>query len=290
MLIGLVLSGLIINLSGQDIVITSDDFSVDSTGKIFARSGTIGGFDMTADSFGSDIYSEYDFNDEDLVKIQNYIMGNGTLTEDELKLYDVYKDSKVDIRDYVMIGNYIQTGISKSTPGKVIFSNGDVFNTITIKDGLGKDLINLNALDSYIKNLEVDTLSVGGMDIKSNRILWEGNHFMNANQTITLDETIQEQAHGVVLVWSAYDRENATVLDSNFTFVYVPKMWIELTNGGGYGITTHISGTNFSGMACKYVYVADDHITGHDSNTASGTTNGITYDNRNAVLRYVIGV
>ena len=163
MLIGLVLSGLIINLSGQDIIITSDDFSVDSTGKIFARSGTIGGFDMTANSFSSDIYSEYDFTEEDLTKIKNYIMGEYSLTEQELEVYDVYKDGIIDARDYMMIKNYMATGINKSAPGKVELTNGDVFNTFTIKDGFGKDLINLNAQESYIQNLKVNQLVAGNL-------------------------------------------------------------------------------------------------------------------------------
>ena len=156
---------MIINLSGQDIIITSDDFSVDSTGKIFARSGTIGGFDMTANSFSSDIYSEYDFTEEDLTKIKNYIMGKVSLTEQELETYDVYKDGIIDARDYMMIKSYTATGISKSSPGKVELTNGDVFNTFTIKDGNGNDLVNINALESYIKSLQVDSLNVGGKDI-----------------------------------------------------------------------------------------------------------------------------
>ena len=290
MLIGLVLGGLIINLSGQDIIITSDDFSVDSTGKMFARSGTIGGFDITANELNSDLYSSYAYSQTDLDKIRDYIMGTITLTEEELELYDVDKNGVVNIIDYMMIGNYISTGTSQDNPGKVSWSNGNVFNTYTIKDGTGEQVVNLNAFRSRIKNIDVDQLSIGGKNIANNRILWQGELYMNSGQTAELEENISDQIHGVVLVWSAYDRTNSVALDSNFTFVYVPKAWIELTDGGGYGVTSHISGTNFSSMACKYVYVADDHITGNDSNAASGTTNGITYDNRNAVLRYVIGV
>ena len=290
MLIKYLLNGKTIDLTGDNIVIKSDNFSVDETGKVTATAGEIGGFTTTADEFSSNINAENDFSEEDLTKIRGYLGGTTTLTDEEKTKYDVYKDGQIDARDYMMISNYIDTGISKSNPGKVTFSNGDVFNTFTIKNGQGKDLINLNALDSYIKNLEVDSLSIGGMNIKNNRILWQGEWYMNGSQTAELDELVSEQMHGIVLVWSAYDRDNATALDSNFTFVYVPKAWIQLTDGGGYGVTSHISGTNFSSMACKYVYIADDHITGNDSNIASGTTNGITYDNRNAVLRYVIGI
>lgn len=161
MLIKYLLNGKTLDLTSDIIKIQSENFSVDETGKVTATAGEIGGFTTTADSFSSDIYSEYDFTEEDLTKIQNYIMGTGTLTDNELNLYDVYKEGNVDIRDYVMISNYIYTGITKSTPGKVTWSNGDVFNTFTIKDGTGTDVINLNALESYIKELRANSITTG---------------------------------------------------------------------------------------------------------------------------------
>ena len=289
-LIKYLLNGKTIDLTGDNIVIKSDNFSVDETGKVTATSGEIGGFTTTANEFSSELYSSYAYSRTDLDKIRDYILEEITLTEEEIELYDVDKNGIIDAVDYMMINNYIATGTSAETPGEVKWTNGDVFNTFTIKNGTGERIVGLNAFRSYIKYLDANIISLNGKSISENRILWEGSHYMNGTQSANLSELVSEQKTGIVLVWSAYDTTNSVALDSNFTFVYVPKAWIELTDGGGYGVTSHISGTNFSNMACKYVYVADDHITGNDSNIASGTTNGITYDNRNAVLRYVLGV
>ena len=46
----------------------------------------------------------------------------------------------------------------------------------------------------------------------------------------------------------------------------------------------------FGAIATKYLYVNDAYITGHADNNATGTANGITYNNAGFVLRYVIGV
>ena len=40
----------------------------------------------------------------------------------------------------------------------------------------------------------------------------------------------------------------------------------------------------------KYLYVSDTSVKGHDINNGSGTNNGVKYDNRKHVLRYIIGV
>ena len=40
----------------------------------------------------------------------------------------------------------------------------------------------------------------------------------------------------------------------------------------------------------KYLYVSNGTVSGHVNNDSSGTMNGIAWDNRNYVLRYVIGV
>lgn len=286
-LIKFLLNGKKIDLTGDAITIQSENFSVDETGKLKATAGEIGGFNMTADELSSDIYSEYDFTEEDLTKIQNYIMETGSLTNEEIALYDVYKDGNVDIRDYVMIGNYIQTGISKSTPGKVNFSNGDVFNTFTIKDGLGENLVNLNAFESYIKKLETENLYVNGIDMSpENNVLWSGAIFMNESQEAQLGDLISNQKNGIVLAWSGYENESA--MDARWNYTFIPKSHVKLAEGQGVGCV--LSSVGFNQIANKYVYVYDDKITGYSANGSSGTTNGITWKNNAYVLRYVIGV
>lgn len=116
-------------------------------------------------------------------------------------------------------------------------------------------------------------------------VLWSGAMFMNANQTATLSENVSAQNNGIVLVWSAY---SSGAKDWNWNFTFVPKQWV--SSNGGAGVTSHMSGSNFSDMASKYVYVSNNKVTGNAANENTGTANGITYANNKFVLRYVIGV
>lgn len=153
MLIKYLLNGKTIDLTSDIIKIQSKNFSVDETGKVTATEGEIGGFDMTVDELSSDLYSSYIYSQADLDKIRDYIMGTATLAAAEIELYDVDRNGTVDAVDYMMIGNYIATGTSKDNPGKVKWTNGDVFNTFTIRDGTGNQIVNLNAFRNYINTL-----------------------------------------------------------------------------------------------------------------------------------------
>lgn len=190
--------------------------------------------------------------------------------------------------------------------GKIIYSK----NT----DGDNRSLIQLNANNQYVYGYggyvnnegssyydgnELYIRSKGGIYMTSpdagltaraygqNKVLWSGSWYMSSGHTITLNEAISAQPHGVVFVWSAYN--NGTVENSNFSYHFVPKHHAKNFNGNG--ITMHMFNSNWSKAACKYLYVHDTTVTGHDNNTLTGTgATGITYSNNYWVLRYVIGV
>ena len=111
---------------------------------------------------------------------------------------------------------------------------------------------------------------------------------MNASQTVTLSEAISAQTNGIVLVWSAYSDNK--VQDFNFAFTFIPKRFVALKPG--CGVDTPLLRADMStACGCKYLYINDTTIKGHDNNRNSGTgKNGITYNNDKYVLRYVIGV
>ena len=48
--------------------------------------------------------------------------------------------------------------------------------------------------------------------------------------------------------------------------------------------------SKFATIGTKYLYIYDNYIKGNAENDDSGTTSGITYNNAQYVLRYVIGV
>ena len=110
---------------------------------------------------------------------------------------------------------------------------------------------------------------------------------MNGNQTANLSENVSNQAHGIVLVWSAYSNSTAQNFGWNYTFV--PKAHV--TNHPGAGVACPMADPDRIGM--KYVYVANDHITGNDRNDDEGNvsgTNNVKFSNKYWVLRYVYGV
>lgn len=118
------------------------------------------------------------------------------------------------------------------------------------------------------------------------KILWSGGYYMTDGHIINLSEKVTEQLSGIVLVFSRF--ESGAVADNNFQFFFVPKAFINLFKG--YGCSFMLAANKFGAVATKYLYINDAYITGHVDNNATGTVNGITFNNAGFVLRYVIGV
>lgn len=167
-------------------------------------------------------------------------------------------------------------------------ANDELIDSFLMADGgvtlekNGYNSVTINPLGS-----SVNDLTVNGFDIAKNKVLWSGAIYMNASQTANLSESVSSQAHGIVLIWSAYS--NGSAVDARWHCFFVPKEHVARnTANGGYNFV--LAGTRFGNMATKYVYIKNTQINGHADNQASGTGSGITYDNSSYVLRYVIGV
>lgn len=116
------------------------------------------------------------------------------------------------------------------------------------------------------------------------KVLWDGANYMSGDQTETalLGEKVSDQLNGIVLVWSGYS--NGKVNNGDVHTQFIPKWCVEEMNGGGHAFIDPYRHIN------KYFYVYDDKIVGNNINGTNGTEGGITYNNRNCVLRAVIGV
>ena len=112
---------------------------------------------------------------------------------------------------------------------------------------------------------------------------------MTEGHKITLAEKVSAQPNGIVLVFSRY--ANGAAADTNFSSFFIAKALVEAKPGVGHLLIMAATPT-FELMAAKYLYINDETIAGHASNSAAGTstTTGITYANNAFVLRYVIGV
>lgn len=118
------------------------------------------------------------------------------------------------------------------------------------------------------------------------RLLWTGGKYMTADHKAELSEPILSQPNGIVLTFGRY--ENGAALDTNFQHFFIPKAFVNQLNG--YGHTFLMVANKLAVVSTKYLYINNTNIAGHADNNATGTANGITYNNAAFVLRYVIGV
>jgi len=128
----------------------------------------------------------------------------------------------------------------------------------------------------------------------NNKILWEGAKFMNGDSAVAFDGKVSEQEHGIVLVFSYFEQNEGdtepTAQDHSWSCHFVPKVMVELNNGGAHTFLMTINAT-MKTFGAKHLHISDTGITGDDANSQAAESQcGITFSNNNYVLRYVIGV
>ena len=132
-------------LKGNRVIIESDNFDLDASGKITATAGEIGGFDMNSQSLSKVLTGTYEYNQFDSIlagmSILNRISKDSNLT----KVLDVNNDNNVNSADYVTIKNIIG-GTSENTKilnGIFEVNSSDPKNCISIKDDTGEIISSL---------------------------------------------------------------------------------------------------------------------------------------------------
>jgi len=148
----------------------------------------------------------------------------------------------------------------------------------------GKDYFNLNSevfmITDYHNGVNVWSTAPG-------TVLWSsGGWHMAANHTANLAYNVSTCPTGILLHFQPYT--SSTTQNYNHIYYFVPKEHVASYNGTG--VVVQLGNPNFSNMASKYLYISNDHITGHANNTATGTGSGITYNNGTWVMTQVIAV
>jgi len=142
---------------------------------------------------------------------------------------------------------------------------------------------NFNIPVNAAKGITINGENVVGREAE-NRVLWSGSDVMLANATAELSELVSTQPNGIILIFSGLDR------DSSWSTHFVPKIMVQINNGGGQTFMTPIN-AEVSQFGFKYLYIFDDRIEGHASNASTGgAASGVWFNNDQYVLRYVIGV
>ena len=171
---------------------------------------------------------------------------------------------------------------STATGGLYVTVEGDGMGKLQIAHCLSKDAGAIYER-SYYQNTwgEWQTVHNG-----AGKILWTGGYYMTETHKITLSEPITAQSSGIVVVFSRFI--NGAAEDTNFQHFFIPKAFI--ATKAGFGHTFFLTANKFAVNATKYLYINNTQITGHVDNNATGTVNGITFNNAGFVMRYVIGI
>lgn len=229
----------------------------------------------------------------------NYFNGTFGAVNNELALSYRYKAADGEYGDWQTVvpslsGHTYECDVSFTIPDFNYRSN------YTFQVSAADKLVSLNpeyvasalpvfdwSKDDFNFNVPVSAPSFNGFTLGRNKLLWQGGHYMTANQTAELSEAVSAQGSGIVLVFSRYYSGDAA--NEHFCYFYVPKYIVEIHEDKGSIFTMATSNETYA--ASKYLYISDTSITGHENNSASGTgATGVKYDNSAFVLRYVIGV
>ena len=163
-------------------------------------------------------------------------------------------------------------------------------------DGEVKQIIQkASKTDGAIYERDYDAGGWGAWNIVysgAGKVLWTGSAQMIATDSLTFSEQLSQQQSGVVLVFSRYISDKAQ--DYSYSCHFVPKQLASLasTNGGQTvaGTMFLMTTSKFEVISAKYLRISNTGITGDAANNAAGTSNGVTYQNDQYALRYVIGV
>lgn len=103
--------------------------------------------------------------------------------------------------------------------------------------------------------------------------LWSGNYYMSNEQTITPSKKLSECRNGWILEWSDYDASTSTANNADIYTAVIPKKNPAGANWSGQSmiipVPTGLLSTGVINFAGKRLYVHDDKLVGHSTNTVA---------------------
>ena len=122
--------------------------------------------------------------------------------------------------------------------------------------------------------------------------LAQGAWHMNSSHSIGLSDTIWNQSHGIILVFSAFNPSSGETYQFDWHTYFVPKsFYTDRESAEGYAlITIFLTNPTLSNIGVKHLRVYNNKITGDDRNIQTGSGSGISFKNNEWVLRYVYGI
>lgn len=102
--------------------------------KIIGETGSMGGFTMTEHTLSADFRYEFPaFTSEDIAKAQAYILGTGTLTDEEKRSYDVNMDGRINSLDLFVMQRMMNGLEDAYTEGSIVIDSADPRNCIRME-------------------------------------------------------------------------------------------------------------------------------------------------------------
>lgn len=158
------LAGNEINLTSNNIVIKSTNFSVDKNGNISCIGGKIGGFSLGVNEFSTNITLSYRYTDTDMDRISQILMGNIIPTASDYEKYDLSQDSEIDILDMANINRLILGTYSYDGYFKLNTLNAK--KALQILDSRNKIQVSIGIYGSYFNTLSTNNLSTSSCNVK----------------------------------------------------------------------------------------------------------------------------
>lgn len=110
---------------------------------------------------------------------------------------------------------------------------------------------------------------LGTIDVDPSPLLWSGENYLNAGQTVIPSKKITDCANGWILQWQTHEPGVGRV-NTNFEYTHVPKTHVQF-NAGRY--IRVLLGTVGGSAFTKVVYVHNDRLDGHAVNVEAGANN-----------------
>jgi hypothetical protein len=134
-----------LNMAADDINITSDRFSLDSTNAKITKEGivdfvkgSIGSIDIGENYLRIPITVDHTYTQSDVDTLFDKYTNGDTFTEEEIKFYDVTGDGKISLADTAKMYNLVTANITKDKPGAIELLSNSVNSHIAVLDGDGK--------------------------------------------------------------------------------------------------------------------------------------------------------
>ena len=206
------------------------------------------------------------------------------------KAYDIYHDGNSKGRTE---GNWFSGGFPR-VGGNGVMEIGKYIDFHNANNGTEDYSVRLcvdanNQKIVYLPNDDGRLYNTGNHGCKR---LANGAWYMTGSQSVGLSDTVWNQAHGIVLVFSAYNPSSGQAYNFDWHTYFVPKTFFtDRESAEGYAlITTFLTNPTLTNIGTKHIRVYNNRVTGDDRNIQSGSGSGISFRNTEWVLRYVYGV